>query len=233
MAFKFQRDHSNLAFGPTGQISADVELDPWLAAISRGGLIQPRPEFVETIRRMEVDFDIFHKGPHSLDHGKGVIKRMHKVLCDKYSEEEAPRAVILKYVRFKTFVRLKHMNLDLAIERAETLRKNQEARQIKAEERAQKAEANAEKAREKAQALFEDAERKAEIAGKVKGKKNAEKAREKARKAKERAIRAKEAAEKLAEKARLLREKAEKVKNARPVVRERDRNVRKNLQFAR
>ena len=96
----------------------DWEIDPWLSAVSRGGLLQPNPEFVETLKKMEVDFDAFHGGPFNLDLEKGVIRRLVDKLCAKYSEEEVPRVAVVKYVRFRTFVRLKHLNLNIAEEKA-------------------------------------------------------------------------------------------------------------------
>ena len=118
LAAKFQHVHQDLAIGFTGQLPEDFEVDPWLAAISRGGLMQPSPIFVDQLRLLEQDFNDFHGGPHSIDHDKLVIERLFDKLCEKYpDEEELPREVLLKFIRFRTFARIKYLNFNIAIEK--------------------------------------------------------------------------------------------------------------------
>ena len=119
LACKFQHEYEELSIGFTAQLPEDWEVDPWLAAISRGGLIQPSPLFVEQLKLFEKDFDDFHGGPHAIDLGKKVISRQVDLLCEKYAGADfCHRAVIVKYVRFRTFTRMKYLNLNLAHEKA-------------------------------------------------------------------------------------------------------------------
>ena len=110
----------SLDCAPTPSTLAPEFLDefPWLKAISRGGLCVPNTIFVDYLREMEDEFDVFHGKPDGIDLEKDVFNRMAKILYDKYTD--VPRKVILKYVRFRTFVLIKWLNYQLTLEKAKS-----------------------------------------------------------------------------------------------------------------
>ena len=117
--FKDDDDCEWLWLGPTDHLPPEfLEEFPWLKAISRGGLSVPNPIFVDYLREMETDFDAFHDKPEGIDLEKDVFNRMAKVLYDKYPGVQ--RKVILKYVRFRTFVLIKWLNYQLTLEKAKS-----------------------------------------------------------------------------------------------------------------
>ena len=108
-----------LTFGITAQLPPEFLEDyPWLKAVSRGGLTVPNSIFVDYLRDMEKDFDFFHDTPDGIDLEKDVFNRMAKVLYEKYPD--VPQKVVLKYVRFRTFVLMKFLNNKLALEKAKS-----------------------------------------------------------------------------------------------------------------
>ena len=117
--FKDEDDCEWLRLGPTDHLPPEfLDEFPWLKAVSRGGLSVPNPTFVEQLKQMEADFDAFHDKPDGIDLDKDVFNRMAEVLYDKYAD--VPQKVILKYVRFRTFVLIKWLNYQLTLEKAKS-----------------------------------------------------------------------------------------------------------------
>jgi hypothetical protein len=104
LAFKFRRELPHIG-DPTGNIDTR-ELDPWLAHLSRGGLICPSKDFVSQVKLFEGHFQEFHGNTFSRK--KNVIKILHLTLCDMYPLVHSN--LILKFVRARTFFRIRYEN---------------------------------------------------------------------------------------------------------------------------
>ena len=68
------------------------------------------------MREFEKDFDFFHDTPDGIDLEKDVFNRMASVLYEKYPDVH--QKVVMKYVRFRTFVQIKYLNYQLSLQKA-------------------------------------------------------------------------------------------------------------------
>jgi hypothetical protein len=114
---------------PTSQLSRDT-LPPWLATVSRGGLINPAADFVEKVKQFEDVFREIHGS--SVSKQKGIIKFLIQKLCSMFPD--VPKAVIKKYSTTRTHARIKFLNARLREEKKrkqEERKKKQESRRSK------------------------------------------------------------------------------------------------------
>ena len=71
--------------------------------------MKPSEDFLATIKKFEVHFNVLHK--EKLDASKGVISRLVQTL--QLHHPDVPLPIIKKYCRTRTFIRLKHLNREL------------------------------------------------------------------------------------------------------------------------
>lgn len=83
-----------------------IELSPWLATISRGGLMQPSSEFVAQVMLFECVFSAIHGT--SVSSEPGTINLLIEKLLHLYPD--VPRPVIRKYASTRTHARIKYLN---------------------------------------------------------------------------------------------------------------------------
>lgn len=91
---------------PTAQAmtsSPDMSMD-WIKALSRGGLLVPSPEWLETMSHFEIYFVQVH-GQNNLSREPGIIQNMCASLVRKFPEVHSE--IIKIYVRTRTFIRLR------------------------------------------------------------------------------------------------------------------------------
>jgi hypothetical protein len=107
LAHKFRADFPELG-NPTGTLEPTelFKLSPWLAVLSRGGLICPTTEFVSKLKSFEQLFVKFH-GKEDICKEQNVMKSLIWSICQSYPT--FPRKVIVKYVRTRTFFQLKYV----------------------------------------------------------------------------------------------------------------------------
>jgi hypothetical protein len=124
LAFKFRRELPHLG-DPTGNVETS-ELDPWLAHLSRGGLICPSKDFILQVKLFETHFQEFHGDKFS--RRKNVFKTLHLTLCDMYPNVH--RNLLLKYIRARTFFRIRYENEKLKSAKVEKRKKSRNDRKI-------------------------------------------------------------------------------------------------------
>jgi hypothetical protein len=99
----------------TTDISAFTKYtSPWISALSRGGLVVPSEEFVAKVYEMEKIFICLHKDNVSLQ--RNVVKNFHALLLSKFPD--LPSALLKKYARTRTFIRIRNLNNRLKVDDA-------------------------------------------------------------------------------------------------------------------
>ena len=82
---------------------------PWIRALSRGGLMVPTAHFYEKICQFEKMFSEFHG--ENICREKKVVATLALKIC--HSHQEIPEDVIKKFVKTRTFIRIKFLNHQL------------------------------------------------------------------------------------------------------------------------
>ena len=113
---------------PTDQVPQNYGPIPaWIGIQSRGGLCTPTPELMQLVHKFDLIFATMH--------GKTISEqpKVIKTLFDnvRRSHPEVPSPIVLKYSRFRTFLRKRYLSDQL------NSAKREEAR-IRAEKRAKK-----------------------------------------------------------------------------------------------
>jgi hypothetical protein len=124
LAFKFRHELRHLG-NPTGDIPIS-DLSPWLAHLSRGGLLCPTDDFVSQVKVYERHFQEFHGDRFSIQ--KNVIKCLYSKLCDMFPDVYQP--LLLKYVPTRTFFRIRFENDKLTQAKREKTKKSRNLRKI-------------------------------------------------------------------------------------------------------
>jgi hypothetical protein len=121
LAHKFRFTHPE--FGTkTNENSVFEKVEaPWISALSRGGLTIPSTEFAQTIYAFEDIFKTIHGS--DICTKEKVIASTIKIIEEKFPL--FPKEVIKKYVRTRTFIRLKFMNQQLKANKEAKKRRNQ------------------------------------------------------------------------------------------------------------
>ena len=126
LSFQFCRTHPELG-EPTGRmVAGESEIPPWLERISRGGLRVPSPQFVDLVKKFEVEFDRYHGGAFNISKEKNVIKGFTQLLSEKFPEVDV--AILKKYSVFRLFCRIKYLE---RIRKAENRKKLESNRALR------------------------------------------------------------------------------------------------------
>ena len=128
LAHEFAQTHPELGT-PTARVLDRDQIQPWLERISRGGLRNPDPDFVEQVRLWETEFDRYHGGAHSISFERGVIKGFTKLLSQKFPHWDI--AVLKKFAVFRTFCRMKYLERLRREENRERIESNRARRKMR------------------------------------------------------------------------------------------------------
>jgi len=90
----------------------------WIATLSRGGLTVPSEQFLRTVQTFELVFKEIHGD--GLNTQYKVMETNIQIISSRFPT--VPVEVVKKYVRTRTFIRIKHLNLLLKAEK--DLRRN-------------------------------------------------------------------------------------------------------------
>ena len=97
---------------------------PWIYALSRGGLTAPSREFIQTIQNFEEIFKSTH-GETLCKKGKLIGSMVEKITK---AFPDFPPEVIKKYVRTRTFIRIRDLNYLIKAENEARKARNAEKR---------------------------------------------------------------------------------------------------------
>ena len=82
---------------------------PWIAALSRGGLVIPTERFMAQLYEMEKIFNAFHGD--SISSHQHIIRTFFRMCQSKI--QDVPPDVLMKYARTRTFIRVRFLNSKL------------------------------------------------------------------------------------------------------------------------
>ena len=116
VAHSFLKERPDLGQKTTDISAFTPHTSPWISALSRGGLVVPSEEFLAQIYKMEKMFISIHKDKVSLQ--QDVIKNFYKLLLSEFPD--LPSALLKKYARTRTFIRIRHLNNQLKVEETTT-----------------------------------------------------------------------------------------------------------------
>ena len=120
LAHKFRQKYPELGCKTREASNQGQSSSTWISALSRGGLTLPSDNFFKQVRLFEEVFkDIHGKNGLNAQH-KVMATTEHQILCRFKS---VPVDVVKKYVRTRTFIRIKFLNQRLKEEK-ETKKKN-------------------------------------------------------------------------------------------------------------
>jgi hypothetical protein len=103
-------------------------VSPWLANLSRGGLICPATDFVEHVKSFEHHFIRVH-GQDDICKKRNSIQNMFETVCKAFLS--LPKEVIFKYARVRTFIRQKCVCGKLKAAQLENYKIKKNAKKIK------------------------------------------------------------------------------------------------------
>lgn len=91
-----------------GCITRDISLSGknWLETISRGSLMKPTQECVDSVTKMEEEFARFHGG--FVNQCPGVFRSLNDRIKSKHPDID--EFVVQCFVRTRTFIRIKRIN---------------------------------------------------------------------------------------------------------------------------
>ena len=90
---------------------------PWIFALSRGGLMAPSPELLEKLHKFNTIFLEIHGD--NISRKPNIIKSTAAKICQLFPD--FPMKVIQKFVKTRTFIRIRKLNHELQTE-AESIR---------------------------------------------------------------------------------------------------------------
>jgi hypothetical protein len=125
LAFCFRSQFPDLG-SPSEHLNV-CEVEPWMREISRGGLICPTQTFIDQIKQFEVHFKAVHG--EKLSKSRNVIKTLYDRICNAYPC--FPSVIIRKYVRCRTFFRIRYENSVLVNLKTKTSLSRRNAKKMK------------------------------------------------------------------------------------------------------
>jgi hypothetical protein len=125
LAHCFREKFPNLG-SPSAHLNIS-DIPPWMSVISRGGLICPTDNFLGQVKQLEKHFLSFHGD--NLSKTKNVMKKLYEQICK--DEPSVPACIVRKYVRCRTFFRIKYENQKLVQMKSEKLQHSRNARKMK------------------------------------------------------------------------------------------------------
>ena len=97
---------------------------PWIYALSRGGLMAPSSELVDKLSQINNLFLEIHGD--NISRKPNIIKSASQIICERFPN--FPKEVIQKFVKTRTFIRIRKLNHDLQTEAESVRRRNAEKR---------------------------------------------------------------------------------------------------------
>ena len=125
LAFKFKHQYPELGVKTCEAPVFPEDNSRWITALSRGGLMKPSNNFLQTVHLFEMEFVKFHGG--KVNQASNVVKRFSNILETKFPN--VPADVVKKFSRLRTFVRLKELNKEVR-EQQLTRRNSKQLRQF-------------------------------------------------------------------------------------------------------
>lgn len=95
----------------TLDVSAKTVTAPWIVALSKGGLVIPSQQFLCQIYEMETIFSSLHG--NSISSAKNITKAFFKLCATRFPDVSPD--VLKKFVRTRTFVRIRFLNSQLKL----------------------------------------------------------------------------------------------------------------------
>lgn len=89
-------------------ISDGCDESSWISCVSNGGLKTPSSKMIETVQKMELQFNKLHGD--SLSKSRGVMQRLTDILIPEVSYLNIPNEVLKCLVRTRSFIRLNNLN---------------------------------------------------------------------------------------------------------------------------
>lgn len=108
IAYRFRTKHPNLGIA-TREMPPIIDPPHWICHISRGSLIYPSNELLQTAQILERIFNNFHKD--SLSDTNLIFQKVALLVKQKINNYfTIPDEVLLCLVRTRTYIRLKELN---------------------------------------------------------------------------------------------------------------------------
>ena len=122
LAHKFRLKYPELGCKTKDVSNLAQNNSPWISALSRGGLTLPSDHFLNQVRQFEEVFRDIH-GKNGLNAQYQVMETTVKQIQARF--KSVPGDVVRKYVRTRTFFRIKFLNQKLREEK-EAKKKNRD-----------------------------------------------------------------------------------------------------------
>lgn len=114
LAHKFRQKYPELGCKTRDLVNPGQTISPWISALSRGGLTLPSDSFLKQVRLFEEVFKDIH-GKNGLNAQYRVMETTEKQILGRF--KSVPAEVVKKYVRTRTFIRIKFLNQKVKVEK--------------------------------------------------------------------------------------------------------------------
>ena len=124
IAYNFQSKYPEFGEKTCEKFIFEKNDAPWIFALTRGGLMAPSVELVDKLHQFNLIFLEIHGDNISRKHN--IIKTVTEAISEKFPN--FPKEVIQKFVKTRTFIRIRKLNYDLQTEAESVRKRNAEKR---------------------------------------------------------------------------------------------------------